>query len=283
MSSATWLSLGTIATVLATALLAISFATDNWKEIHVERKRLLTVFSGKSEVNTSEIYFDRFIGLWRVCFPTEIPAGYDYYHSPTDTYCGNIVYPRDLSEMQPDEVTRAHMMRTTVGFYIAAFVLFFLSFYSGVAGCWRRSPGYCMATGLLIMFGGLLCAGGIGLWHGVEYLESERLTNAPFYRSWNSVLRNSTTINYGWSYVVSWIGVGSAILAAFFIMIGSCILRGERTKEKVKSSTYFMPVYADSHGGSVVKAPAPTYYTPHNPYPGPYQYYYNYNGTAYRY
>lgn len=34
---------------------------------------------------------------------------------------------------------------------------------------------------------GLLSAGAMGLWHGVEYYERERVVGEEFYQQWNNV------------------------------------------------------------------------------------------------
>jgi len=34
---------------------------------------------------------------------------------------------------------------------------------------------------------GLLSAGAMGFWHGVEYYEKERVVGEEFYQQWNSV------------------------------------------------------------------------------------------------
>lgn len=38
---------------------------------------------------------------------------------------------------------------------------------------------------------GLFSAGGMGLWHGVEYYEEEKLKTEPWKASWNEVNNNS--------------------------------------------------------------------------------------------
>lgn len=47
-----------------------------------------------------------------------------------------------------------------------------------------------------IYFGGiagLFSAGGMGLWHGVEYYEEEKLKTEPWKASWNEVTSKSLT------------------------------------------------------------------------------------------
>jgi hypothetical protein len=44
----------------------------------------------------------------------------------------------------------------------------------------------------LSLFPGLLSAGGMGLWHGVEYYEKEKVVGEEFYQQWNNVSQNQT-------------------------------------------------------------------------------------------
>jgi len=41
-----------------------------------------------------------------------------------------------------------------------------------------------------ISFSGLLSAGAMGFWHGVEYYEKERVVGDEFYQQWNSVSKS---------------------------------------------------------------------------------------------
>lgn len=46
------------------------------------------------------------------------------------------------------------MARSVIGMYIVGFFFVFVSFFTGVAGCWKRSKGNILATGLLQMLAG---------------------------------------------------------------------------------------------------------------------------------
>jgi hypothetical protein len=48
------------------------------------------------------------------------------------------------------------------------------------------------AINSLSLFAGLLSAGGMGLWHGVEYYEKEKVVGEEFYQQWNNVSQNQT-------------------------------------------------------------------------------------------
>lgn len=44
---------------------------------------------------------------------------------------------------------------------------------------------------------GLLSAGAMGLWHGVEYYEKERIVGEEFYQQWNNVSTAVILLNLG--------------------------------------------------------------------------------------
>lgn len=43
------------------------------------------------------------------------------------------------------------MGRAAIALFIIAFFAIFIAFWTGIAGCWRRSPGNITATALLIL------------------------------------------------------------------------------------------------------------------------------------
>lgn len=112
------------------------------------------------------------------------------------------------------------MGRSTIALFVVSFFVMFIAFWTGVAGCWRRSPGNITATAILVLlacecradrsigkrtrilmmtnsFAGLLGAGAMGFWHGVEYYEKERVVGDEFYQQWSNVSgrrRKHTTV-----------------------------------------------------------------------------------------
>ncbi|XP_055346875.1 uncharacterized protein LOC129594241 [Paramacrobiotus metropolitanus] len=281
------LSLGTICGCIAVACVAIAFSTDNWLEYSVNRVAILTTMSQTSDdpqyaevplnLNRTLIYFPRTIGLWRICFPMEIPYGVDVYRSPTDTSCVNVDYPKDLdSGMDAWNRARVHLMRTILALFIAGFAMELLSFFVGVFGCWRRSPGLLVTTGTFMILAWLLDAGALAIWHGVDYMETKRMqfpTNVYYtYRTWPPILQQYTTRNYSWSFMLAWIGCGMALVSAMFLLGGAASLRAERRREKERNAQYMLPVY-----GNYGEKNAP-YYA--HAYPGPHYYY---SSNSYRY
>ncbi|CAH1956762.1 unnamed protein product [Acanthoscelides obtectus] len=125
---------------------------------------------------------------------------------------------------------------------------------------------------------GLLAAGAMGLWHGVEYYEKEKQVGEEYYQQWNTVLRDNARVNYDWSYMVSWVGVGCSLVAALLFSGAAVCLRAEREAEEAVNMQYLMPVYPQkqqyAYAGYPVPQPQPysgPYYTTGSAY-GPYNY-----------
>merc|ERR1711990_838659 len=51
----------------------------------------------------------------------------------------------------------------------------FVSFTAGIRGCWKTSPSNITASAILMLIACLFHAGGMGLWHGVEHWENEKI------------------------------------------------------------------------------------------------------------
>ncbi|XP_076336132.1 claudin domain-containing protein 1-like isoform X2 [Tachypleus tridentatus] len=253
--SAISLSIGTIVALVAVACLAIAFGTDNWYEIRVNRTSIRRKLDGNEEA-TNEFeedirYFNRDEGLFRICFPNNKPQNAKTFLSPVLTECININYyipDNEISDtFSETRWERLHMARAVIGLYISGLFCIFMSFFTGVAGCWKRSYRNVVATGLLEMFASLLVAAAMGLWHGVHYYDYQKLKDQMAYFSWPEVLKQPgvTEFYYGWSYLLSWIGVGLNLIASILLLCGAQCLRHEKKKEKSKYMHYLMPVYPD--------------------------------------
>lgn len=287
-AAAILLSLATICGCIAVACVAIAFATDCWLEYDVNRLAILNTINQQPsavsptmvdlsnvarEMNRSNIYFDRTYGLWRQCFPSEIPYGTNVYLSPTDTSCVNIDYPKELDgDLDGYERARIHLMRTIIALFIAAFAVELLCFLVGVFGCWKRSPALLITTGTFMLTAWLLNGGALAVWHGVDYMETHQMNRRPYYLAWPLILQQNTVRIYSWSFILAWIGCGFALLSTVFVYAGAGSLRSERRREKERHAQYVMPVY----GAYAEKQPP--YYA--HAYAGPYYYY---NTNTYRY
>lgn len=247
--SAVTLSLATICAVASAALLGIAFGTDNWQYFRVNRN-LGGFPQGEDDPEVNSLYLNRTRGLFRTCFLGEKPDSQKVstYISPVETNCMNVDYhlgelAQGIDDLTEDEQARLYMMRTMIGLFIVSFLFLFISFWTGLAGCWRRSPGNIGATALLLLLACLFSAGSMGLWHGVDYYEREKLKNMPYRGAWNDQLEENTNVWYAWSYFVAWIGVGCALISSLLFFGASVCLRNEREREESKNMAYLMPVY----------------------------------------
>jgi hypothetical protein len=62
--------------------------------------------------------------------------------------------PRTTNGRTDEPVSLSDLMRTTVAFYIIGLAFLFFCLFTGILGCWRRSPGLILSTGILLLFAG---------------------------------------------------------------------------------------------------------------------------------
>merc|ERR1711994_892130 len=277
--SAVTLAFATIFSLAAVALLAIAFSTDNWLTIHVNRgevqddadREALAQKMARStdpesvaKISNSPLYFTRTRGLFRECYPgqkSEAPQSpaLDLYMSPVETWCRNL---------DAEQMTRIHMNRAMVALFIVGFFFMFVSFTAGVRGCWKTSPSNITASAILMLIACLFSAGGMGLWHGVEHWERNKINTESdtelFVKSWNPNLFEDTEFKYEWSYIVSWIGVGLALISSILFSLAAVCIRTDKEREDAMNMQYLMPVY---HQKQAQQPYGPYGYAA---YPGPY-------------
>ncbi|CAG9094509.1 unnamed protein product [Plutella xylostella] len=208
-------------------------------------------------------------------FHSREPGAVEIYLSPVETHCMNVDYfiPDENNEtkgLSDDAMNRLHMARSTVALFMVAFLFLFVAFWTGVVGCWRRSPGNITATAILMLVTCLLAAGAMALWHGVEFYEKEKVVGEEYYQQWPNILRDNARVWYDWSYMVAWCGVGLALLSAILFSSAAICLRGEREREEALNMQYLMPVYPQKQQYAYAGYPPP------QAYPGPY-----YHGSQY--
>jgi hypothetical protein len=292
--SAVTLCFASIFSLVSAALLAIAFSTDSWQVVSVRRAELKQAAEATghedilSGINTSPLYYTRTRGLFRECFPGEksnidnVPQ-IDLYMSPVETWCHNLNYyiPDEegaTKQFSQENMTRIHMGRSMIALFIVAFFFMFVSFITGVVGCWRTSPSNITASAILMLLACLLSAGGMGLWHGVEHYEQNKLTGDEtnrelFVKGWPDILQDNTEFKYDWSYIVSWVGVGMTLGSAILFSLAAMCIKNDKEREEAMNMQYLMPVY-------------PQKGQPYGPYgyaayPGPAAYYGSQYGLPY--
>lgn len=307
--SAVTLCFASIFSLAAAALLAIAFSTDNWQTISVNKNLNAAVTSPKDialimnqteiEIKRSPLYYTRTRGLFRECYPGEREKApflqdkkdriIELYMSPVETWCRNINYfiPEEgkTKEFGVDQMTKIHMSRAMIALFIVAFFFMFVSFTTGIVGCWRTSPSNIQASAVLMLLACLLSGGAMGLWHGCEHYERMKINDAVcdpltpscptelYVKKWPSRLVEETTFKYDWSYIVSWIGVGMTLCSAILFFLAAVCIKNDKEREDAMNLQYLMPVYPQKQQS----------YGPYGyaAYPGPAAYYGSQYGLPY--
>jgi len=264
--SAVTLCFASIFSLVSAALLAIAFSTDNWQLVTVDRAKLKQEAQQDSEASndilskfdSSPLYFSRTRGLFRECFPgekTDAPRDkeiIELYMSPVETWCHNLNYyipddARETKDFSQENMTRIHMGRSMIALFIAAFFCMFISFITGVVGCWKTAPGHITASAVMMLLACLLSAGGMGLWHGVEHFEKMKIAENTdielFVKGWPTLLQRHTDFRYEWSYIVAWIGVGMCLSSAILFSLAALCIKSDKEREEAMNMQYLMPVY----------------------------------------
>jgi len=288
--SAVTLCFASIFSLVSAALLAIAFSTDNWQNISVRRENLQSLEDNPlyaNDFNTSPLYFGRTRGLFRECFVGEkinapAPGKIELYMSPVETWCHNINYfiPDEegiTKDFPMEKMARIHMGRAMIALFITAFFFMFVSFITGVVGCWRTSPSIINGSAILMLIAFLFSAGGMGLYHGVDHYEKMKISDYDgielFVKGWPDLLQQETKFRYDWSYIVSWVGVGMCLGSCILFFLAAMCIRSDKAREEAMNMQYLMPVY-------------PQKGQPYGPYgyaayPGPAAYYGSQYGLPY--
>ena len=98
---------------------------------------------------------------------------------------------------------------------------------------------------LFHLLSGLLSAGGMGLWHGVEHYEKMKIADESdvelFVKAWPTLLQENTEFRYDWSYIVSWIGVGMTLASAILFSLAAMCIKNDKEREEAMNMQYLMP------------------------------------------
>ncbi|KAH3863525.1 transmembrane protein 178B-like [Dreissena polymorpha] len=257
------LIVATILGPIVLVLLAISFATDHWLEYDVNKSLLTTTHQTDRDTNIQFARYthDRHRGLWRECYPGNDTQFLDNVNSKygqelIDKYCFfvrlEIPEKGNNVDWTSEFVTRIHLMRVWVAFFIVALTVFLVSYIFGlVLCCWRQSK-WAYIAGLLAYIAAFFTAASIAFFHGAEYLERNKIKDVDpltgkFWFAWEEDVKNATDRDYGYSYIIGWIGMALAAITATLYSVAGCFIGGERYKdeygEKGRSRDYLERSY----------------------------------------
>ncbi|PAV64116.1 hypothetical protein WR25_01492 [Diploscapter pachys] len=247
----------------------------------VNRREIINAFKREPELNTrlqtafghNLLYFSRTYGLFQICFPDTVPSdigSFSKFGSPCIENQDYFPPSTKQENYTTAELQRLYLLRASVILYCLGILFVLICLIIGVFGCWKRSPKLILATSLMLLFAVLFLASGMALWHYVNYMERYVLETDPFYKSWEPILKLVTRFNFGWSYVVSWIGITFLLLATIFMLISYKAIKNEEDMAlTAKHGPYIMPNYYDKgamvpYGYNTMYSTGYNYpYTPH--------------------
>ncbi|RCN32879.1 hypothetical protein ANCCAN_21304 [Ancylostoma caninum] len=116
-------------------------------------------------------------------------------------------------------------MRANVATYVLGLGVVVVCLAIAGIGCARQSRKAFMFTGVGLLLTVLLFAVSMACWHYVNYLERAVLEMAPFYKSWEPILKSTTRFNFGWSLVVAWVGILFILFASVFFICSASRLK----------------------------------------------------------
>lgn len=226
-----------IATILGPITLvfmAVSFGTDYWLQHDVQRDKLTLQERASTDLAANKYTHSRYRGLFRECFPGNDTAFLDKAEGLVDGYCFNVKYelPDNRNNYSDDFVVRIHLLRLFLAFYIVALVFFVAAFVFGLILCCWRISRWAYVAGLCAYIGAFSLAAAIAFFHGAEYLERNKITEAEFYKQWSTTIKDATRRSYGWSYALGWVGMILAAFTATFYSLAGCYITSQRYEDR---------------------------------------------------
>ncbi|XP_045213763.2 uncharacterized protein LOC123564328 isoform X2 [Mercenaria mercenaria] len=229
-------------------LLAVSFATDHWLEFDVDTRDLSSNVLQQRDTDflMARYTHSRNRGLFRECYPGNDTKFLENRQStdeePVDDHCFYVRYEipeeqTDQGDWSDDFLSRIHLIRCWLAFFIVALVIFLVAYVFGlVLCCWRQSK-WAYIAGLCAYIAAFSTAASIAFFHGAEYLERNKISQTDpymgkFYLSWDAATQRATERTYGYSYIVGWIAMVLAAFTATFYSVAGCYIGGERYSEK---------------------------------------------------
>ncbi|CAL1527483.1 unnamed protein product [Lymnaea stagnalis] len=228
----TLIVIATILGPITLVFMSVSFGTDHWLEFRVDRSKLTALV--KNDQALDRVTHSRDRGLFRECYPGNDTAFLERAVGVVDGYCFNINYdmPEDSDPKSDNFISRIHLNRCFLAFFIIAIVVFVLAYVFGLILCCLRVSRWAYIAGLFCYTSAFSLAAAIAFFHGAEYIERNKLTEKLFYPQWSTDLRSATDRNYGWSYALGWVGMILAALAATFYSLAGCYITSERYEDR---------------------------------------------------
>uniref|UniRef100_A0A0B7AG52 Uncharacterized protein n=2 Tax=Arion vulgaris TaxID=1028688 RepID=A0A0B7AG52_9EUPU len=247
-----------IATILGPitlVIMSVSFGTDHWLEFRVNTTSFNNTIRTMIETNVAmaRYHVSRDRGLFRECYPGSDTKFLDNAEGVIDGYCFPIDYDQPSSVNKPSNsfMSRLHLNRSFLAFFIISIALFLLAYIFGLILCCLRVSKWAYIAGTISYTSAFFLAAAIAFFHGAEFIERNKLNGgasaqeAQFYPSWSQYLKYATTRNYGWSYALGWVGMILAAIAATLYALAGCYMTSEHYEDEEilhKSRHYPVPL-----------------------------------------
>ncbi|XP_067935434.1 uncharacterized protein [Watersipora subatra] len=242
-------SVGAAFALIAFILLIISVTTNYWIEIEVARR--------SSEPNDGLTRYSRHRGLYQECWQDESLTGVIQTNKATSSaLCLYLDLTVMTGPVESDETYQPYqtrkgllisvwaMMALAILFIVIVITLYLYTLCQHVNTYqWKNSTKLVAGCSLTAM---ILIVLGMGLFHGAEVLELNKVTDPDGDRSPYNMyfpldmpvdLRERIQRSYGWSYALSWCAVPCALLATVLFMAVSCCYVKSSKKSVYKKPT----------------------------------------------
>ncbi|XP_074648378.1 uncharacterized protein LOC141903902 [Tubulanus polymorphus] len=233
MGSSVNLGIAVVLTVLSLLAVALCFATDHWAMWMVQEEQMKNSADANiaQEFNKKPEYHTRHWGMFRVCFPSNNTEFLNNYQV-VDGNCISMNYelPETAASVSKSENywTRIHLLRCQFAFLVVGMLMHVFAFTTGTWACWKVSQGGSFIGGLCDLVGGLLVGGAMACFHGIDYLERNKIKDAGFCLTWPKALKDGSTFMLAWSYMLGWIACGLGLLGALFYLVESCHISSKK-------------------------------------------------------
>ncbi|KAF8355532.1 hypothetical protein PRIPAC_97155 [Pristionchus pacificus] len=251
------LSLSTVFGILGLCGIIGAAISSNWVEYNVNRREIVNTFNREPELNIKlkdafirdPLYFSRSYGLFLTCFNDAVPSdigSFNYLTLPCVYYKDYLPSEAKQASMSSQEITRLWVLRATALLYAIGLALAVIALTLGIVACWKVSSRLIVTVGILLLFA-VLCLGAAMVgWHYTQYMEKYVLEEAPFYKSWEPVLKSTSRYHNGYSYIASWFGIGFLLLSSLCMLIANCYVnKGDDKAYEAKYDAHMMNHFYD--------------------------------------
>lgn len=225
-----FLVISLIISPIALVLLSISFATEYWLVITVDREQLtryqLLITSDVNNIELSRLGHSRAIGIFWECYYTNETKFLEKV-TGNQNRCFQVTY--QLPEHKSDRPfsfqywQRLQLKRTHLASMTVALVSCFVSFVLGILMWNWGSYRLAITASLFMVITGFMISLGMAVFHAVEFIEMNTIKDPDeklFRKYWPLFIKHASVRSYGWSYMLGWVAMAlSAIPSTLYGLI----------------------------------------------------------------